>query len=115
VAKLLTLKKRPEFSALKDHGKRISSPYFLLQGMTAPQSTIRWGFIITKKMGNAVVRHRIRRRLKELIRIQAPHSPLLPGDYVIIPRKSVATESFSILQEHMEHALYTMARVLKAC
>lgn len=113
MAKLSTLKKRQDFLALKQKGKRVSMPHFLVQACDTSFGEVRWGFIITKKIGNAVVRHRIRRRLKEIIRVLPADLLLHSADYVVIPKTFVANETFSILHQQMEHALYKMAKLLK--
>jgi len=65
----------------------------------------RVGFTVTKKIGNAVVRNRNRRRLREAVRLQLPEL-VLPGcDYVFIGRATTAGQSFKALQSDLKFAV----------
>lgn len=65
----------------------------------------RLGFTTTRKLGNAVIRNRIRRRLKEAARLSLPPSVTTQCDYVIIGRPAAATISFELLQQEMRDGL----------
>ncbi len=57
----------------------------------------RFGFTATKKLGNAVVRNRVKRRLRETVRQIAPQKARTGYDYVLIGRKSTLKRPFSSL------------------
>ena len=59
----------------------------------------RVGFTVTKKVGNAVVRNRIRRRLKEAVRVHAADDMQPGNDYVIVGREEVLTAPFAADQD----------------
>ena len=61
----------------------------------ATASAARVGFTVTKKVGNAVVRNRIRRRLKEAVRVHAAGDMQPGNDYVIVGREEVLTAPFA--------------------
>ncbi|UQD54042.1 ribonuclease P protein component [Anaplasma phagocytophilum] len=67
---LVTLKKRKEFAHARLHGRTVKSGGLLLQAVDDPGSgspgceSVRVGFTVSKKSGNAVVRNRIKRRLR---------------------------------------------------
>jgi ribonuclease P protein component len=70
--RLVTLKRRAEFLRVRG-GSRWTTPGFVLEGRARGEpghapSTARFGFTVTKRMGKATVRNRIRRRLKADIR-----------------------------------------------
>lgn len=54
----------------------------------------RVGFTVTKKVGNAVVRNRVRRRLKEAVRTHAAGDMAAGKDYVIVGREDVLAAPF---------------------
>lgn len=108
VVKLATLKSRSQFLAVRGGG-RWSGPAFVLEGKVrgARQAGIegpRFGFTVTKKMGNAVARNRMRRRLREAVRItQAEHAdPRF--DYVLIAREQALDRPFDVLRKDLVSA-----------
>lgn len=71
-----------------------------------PHTAPRVGFTVTKKHGNAVERNRMRRRLKEAVRLSAGFA-MQPGlDYVIVARRDILSAPFaqlsSLLTERIE-------------
>ncbi|SCX20773.1 ribonuclease P [Agrobacterium sp. DSM 25558] len=65
-----------------------------------PETEPRVGFTVTKRQGNAVERNRMRRRLKEAVRLSAGLA-MKPGhDYVIVARRDVLNTEFAVL-EHL--------------
>ncbi|MDH3740820.1 MAG: ribonuclease P protein component [Hyphomicrobiales bacterium] len=69
------------------------------------ETPARTGFTVTKKLGNAVARNRIRRRLKEAVRHICPDR-FEPGtDYVFIGRQMARDRSFNLLMEDIDQAL----------
>lgn len=82
----------------------------------------RLGFTVTKKVGNAVVRNRVRRRLKEAVRLlergdAAPdgQASFLPyTDYVVVGRLSALTMPFDDIQRDLESALNKISRQISS-
>jgi ribonuclease P protein component len=95
-AKLDKLVRRGEFDAVYRAGKRRSSPHFAVffRANELPQS--RFGFSIKKALGGAVVRNRIRRRMREIVRCHRLEIPA-GWDIVIHPKSSVARAPFAAL------------------
>ncbi len=95
------LRKRREFVAMRD-GTRMHSSSFVLQvrqrndGLVA-EDNVRIGYTITKKIGNAVVRNRIRRRLREAIRLALPDIARKSHDYVVIGKRTALNATFESL------------------
>ena len=92
------LKNRPQFLRVRE-GEKLRGPFVLIEMLDrqAPDEPARAGFTVTKKHGNAVERNRMRRRLKEVVRLSAGFA-MKPGhDYVIVARRDVLTASFADL------------------
>lgn len=87
---------KAQFDAVYRAGKRRSSSHFtaFVLANNLPQS--RFGFSIKKALGGAVVRNRIRRRLRELARLHRKEIPA-GWDIVIHPKTSVAKAPFDAL------------------
>lgn len=104
---LQTLKSRPEFLAVRG-GRRSSTPAFLIEVRERPAtengSTARFGFTITKKIGNAVTRNRIRRRLKAAFAATAEGHARPSCDYVIVARHAALDRPFAALLEDVARA-----------
>lgn len=93
------LKTRSAFRAVAS-GRRISEPGFVLQALKTGRDGVRpprFGFTVTKKIGNAVVRNRIRRRLKEAVRIAGNGQGKSDTDYVLIGRRAALSLEFERL------------------
>jgi ribonuclease P protein component len=73
-----------------------------LQGIAASP---RFGFTVTKKLGNAVTRNRIRRRLKEAVRLSARPFCMSDHDYVLIARPAALNRPFAALLADVKSAL----------
>ncbi|QBR71707.1 ribonuclease P protein component [Beijerinckiaceae bacterium] len=70
-----------------------------------PATPPRFGFTVTKKCGGAVQRNRIRRRLKEAVRLLQPLPGRPANDYVILARPEALGMSFLALQAEISRAL----------
>jgi ribonuclease P protein component len=111
---LPTLKVRAEFLAVRG-GRRSSTPAFLIEVRErAPTSKHgkgpRFGFTITKKIGNAVTRNRIRRRLKTAFAAGANQYAEASCDYVIVARHAALDRPYPLLLEDVARALAALHR-----
>ena len=95
------LKSRPQFLAARNGEKR-KGRLILLEVLDRKDSApARVGFTVTKKHGNAVERNRMRRRLKEAVRLKAAFA-MQPGhDYVIVARREVLDVPFDQLSRQL--------------
>lgn len=86
---------RPDFLAVQK-GLRLRGPLFLLEAINRnePSQAPRIGFTVTRKQGNSVERNRMRRRLREAVRVSTGVS-FLPGhDYVVVARRDMLNAPF---------------------
>jgi ribonuclease P protein component len=65
----------------------------------------RFGVTVTKKIGNAVVRNRMKRRFRELLRAALPEQGLADHDHVLIGRDGGVERDFARLREELSAAL----------
>lgn len=71
---------------------------------------IRAGFTATKKVGNAVIRNRAKRRLREAARLLLPLHGLPGHDYVFVARASTPSRDWQALLDDVKAALIRLAR-----
>jgi len=71
------------------------------------------GYTCTKKIGNAVVRNRARRRLREAARRMVPLYGLPGVDYVFLAREATADAPWDALLDDMKDALLRLAAALE--
>ena len=80
-----TLKKNSDFRRLYARGKSAATPYLVLYCRPNRRAENRLGYTVSTKLGHAVVRNRVRRRLREIVRLSEP--VLKQGfDIVIVAR-----------------------------
>jgi ribonuclease P protein component len=81
-----TLKKRADFLRLRK-GRKFTTSFFILRALpsdVAGSGAIRVGYTVTTKCGNAVVRNRIKRRLRALVRELFPEHAKTGYDYLLV-------------------------------
>ncbi len=89
------LKHAWEFERTRREGQRLVKGCLILNWrFSDDQITSRLGVVTSKKIGNAVVRSRARRLLREVFRLHLVHIPQ-PADIVLIARNSIAGKSCS--------------------
>ncbi|MEZ5896754.1 MAG: ribonuclease P protein component [Parvularculaceae bacterium] len=104
------LRKRPDFLKAQS-GLKSGAPGFLLARASAPNALgeTRLGFTVTRKIGNAVVRNRVKRRLREASRRVFPDFAEPGFDYVLIARAAAAARPFELLLDDMKRALLRLS------
>jgi ribonuclease P protein component len=106
---LSTLKKRAEFLRVRG-GPRWSTPAFVLEARSRPAAAAaaagaRFGFTVSKKVGGAVVRNRVRRRLRALVAALDPGRLRQDFDYVLIARPGAEHRSYHDLETDLDQAI----------
>src|SRR5881398_298483 len=100
--RLTTLRKRADFLAANS-GRRVSTPGFLLLVRDRKDSdpAMRVGFTVTKKIGGAVVRNRMKRRFRALAREIVPTKGHAGADHVMIGRAKGIERDFGLLRDEL--------------
>lgn len=108
---MTTLTARRDFLAANS-GKRAPMPGFVLlvRARDDGDATIRVGYTVTKKIGNAVVRNRMKRRFRALAREVLPECGIRGADHVLIGRAGGVERDFGQLRAELTKALAKVAR-----
>lgn len=87
-------------------------PGFVLQvrDRADQDPALRVGFTVTKKIGNAVVRNRMKRRFRALARELLPALGIRGSDHVLIGRSGGIERDYATLREELRAALAKAAR-----
>lgn len=103
----MRLFRRTEYEAVYRGGLRRSSKQFVIFFRANHLPHSRFGISVKKALGGSVVRNRIRRRIREIVRLQFPAIPT-GWDIVIHPRSSVARVEFIALAAELVHLMQSI-------
>ena len=98
------LTKRADFLAA-NRGLRNARPGFALLVRPNDGQGMRYGITVTKKIGNAVVRNRMKRRFRELLRAALPEHGLPDHDHVLIGRTGGIERDFAQMGKELRYVL----------
>ena len=98
-----TLKKNYEFKRLYNKGKTAVTPYMVVYALKNHKGIRRVGYTVSTKLGKAVVRNRIRRRLREIDRLNADKLKT-NVDIVIVARSRCIEAEYSKMENAFLHA-----------
>ncbi|MCL5283808.1 MAG: ribonuclease P protein component [Armatimonadetes bacterium] len=94
LGKEFRLRRRGDFKRVYAQGSSVVTQWLVIYALLRNEGSPRFGFSISKRLGKAVVRNRLKRRLSEAVKsIGATSGP--PRDYVIIARSGVKDRAFS--------------------
>jgi ribonuclease P protein component len=114
VPRIARLLRHADFERVYNQGKRHFASHMTVfywrrgEGI-GPASGIRIGFTVGRALGGAVDRNRMKRRLREAVRLQES-VPSVAFDVVINPKKSLRTTDFAILQNEVRRAFEVIER-----
>lgn len=100
-----------QFRAVYDRGQKFSTPFFSAFFLATDNELQRFGLTTTRKIGNAVLRNRCRRRLREIFRLR-DHSSLdgIGFDVVLNVRPTVATAGYREIEAAFSQMLLRFRR-----
>ena len=115
IAGLVRLKTRADFVRVAAGRSRAVRPAFIVQAAQQPTGNdnggiVRVGFTASRKVGNAVVRNRAKRRLRAVAAAILPRQGRRGTDYVIVARAATGERAFAALVTDLETALRQLDR-----
>lgn len=97
------IRRRADFRVVQSRGERVHAPSFLVMVFARPDANRRVGVTVTKKVGPAVTRNRIKRVVREVFR---RNKALLPegADVVLIAKKNAPGLGYEQVRDELERA-----------
>jgi len=99
---------RAEFLRALAQGRRLHTRHFGITLAPAPAGRPRLGLVVTKRLGKAVKRNRVRRLLREFFRRHRDRLP--PEDLIIMAKKGASTLDYQQIQEELSRVLLTRVK-----
>lgn len=100
-----TIRLRRDYLAANKARRVVTPGFILLVNQRADTDAMRVGFTVTKKIGNAVIRNRMKRRLRALAREILPAEGKPGADHVLIGREAGIERDFASLRAELQQAL----------
>ena len=98
------LGKNTEFQKVYKEGKSKANKYLVMYVKTGESGPNRYGFSVSKKVGNSIVRHRLTRLIRESVRLNS--GKIAKGyDLVVIARASLKGKNYSETESALLHLL----------
>ena len=94
------LKKKKEFSYIYRKGETVHSKYITVYFVETRYKNVKVGFSISNKVGNSVVRHKVKRRLSEIVRNRINLFPVY--NYVFSVKLGIDNLTFDQLTNEVE-------------
>jgi ribonuclease P protein component len=99
------LRQRADFLAAASAMKVPTRAFVLQVRKRSDRGPVRVGFTVSRKVGTAVERNRVRRRLKEIVRLSGEAGLLAGNDYVLIGRRAALSLPYEQIAKDFKQAL----------
>ncbi|MGT2666325.1 ribonuclease P protein component [Streptococcus rifensis] len=97
------VKREKDFSAIFKQGQNVANRKFVLYHLEKEQNHFRVGLSVSKKLGNAVVRNRIKRLMRHVLITH--RQQIKAEDFVLIARKGVEDLDYQEIEKNLLHVL----------
>jgi ribonuclease P protein component len=104
------LRQRADFLAAAGASKVPTAGFVLQARERGDSGAVRVGFTVSRKVGTAVERNRVRRRLREIVRLSAADTLRQGHDYVLIGRRTALSRTFDRMIDDLRDALRRLHR-----
>ena len=102
--KRFRVKKEKDFSAIFKEGKSFANRKFVIYRLENNEQHFRVGLSVSKKLGNAVTRNQIKRRIRHIL-IEHKNQLVENVDFVVIARKGVEILEYAEMEKNLLHVL----------
>ena len=102
--KRFRVKKEKDFNAIFKEGKSFANRKFVIYRLENDEQHFRVGLSVSKKLGNAVTRNQIKRRIRHIL-IEYKNQLVENVDFVVIARKGVEILEYAEMEKNLLHVL----------
>ena len=102
--KSFRVKKEKDFNAIFQEGKSVANRKFVVYRLENSEQHFRVGLSVSKKLGNAVTRNQIKRRIRHVL-IAHKDQIIENLDFVVIARKGVEEMNYTEIEKNLLHVL----------
>ena len=102
--KRFRVKKEKDFNAIFKEGKSFANRKFVIYRLENNEQHFRVGLSVSKKLGNAVTRNQIKRRIRHIL-IEHKNQLVENVDFVVIARKGVEILDYAEMKKNLLHVL----------
>ena len=104
MAPFIRLRKNKEYRKVYKFGRSVADRNMVLFVLANNLGVSRIGFTVSKKVGKAVIRNKVRRLFKEACRLNLQEFPLC-RDYILLARNNVVGKSYHVVENSLLHLL----------
>lgn len=97
------VKREKDFQAIFDGGKSTANRKFVIHFLEKEQDHYRVGISVGKRIGNAVTRNAVKRKIRHVIMEFSDH--LKRDDFIVIARKGVENLDYQEVKQNLQHVL----------